>query len=146
MSEIMTPNMANFTGNVHGGYLLSFLDRVAYTCACLYSGKQTVTLSVDRVFFKKPIYVGELITCYACVNYVGHTSIEIGIKVIAQNVQTGEERHTNSCYFTMVAVDDNGIPCKVPPLIINNEIEQRWHDNAKMRKETLMAFYKNQKK
>lgn len=143
MSEIMTPNMANFMGNVHGGYLLSFLDKVAYTCASFYSGKQIVTLSVDSVFFKEPIYVGELVTCYASINYVGRTSMEVGIKVMAQNIQTTKERHTNSCYFTMVAVDETGKPTEIPQLIIENEVEQKRFNHGKLRKESRIAFNKS---
>jgi len=141
MSEIMTPDMTNFTGNVHGGYLLGFLDKVAYACAARYSGKPCVTLSVDQVFFKEPIHVGELVSCMASVNYVGTTSMEIGIKVIAENLKTGEKRHTNTCYFTMIAIDENSRkPTPVPKLIIDNEVAQRRFNEGKMRKELRLKF------
>ena len=94
--------MANFIGNVHGGDLLKMLDQVAYACASRYSGSYVVTLSVDQVMFREPIYVGELVTFAASINYVGRTSMEIGIRVEAENVQARTIRHTNSCYFTMV--------------------------------------------
>lgn len=142
MAEIMTPNMVNFRGNVHGGFLLSFLDKVAYACASRYTGSPTVTLSVDRVFFKEPIHVGDLITCYAKVNYVGNTSLEIGIRVVAENIQTAEKRHTNTSYFTMVAVNDAGKPTPIEPLVIENEEEQRRFNAAKRRKEARIEFYK----
>lgn len=141
MSEVMTPNMVNFRGNVHGGDLLKFLDRVAYACAARYCGKAIVTLSVDQVFFKEPIYVGELVTCYANINYVGKTSIEVGIRVVAENLMTLNMRHTNTCYFTMIAVDDKGKPTRVPPLTIENEIQQRRYDEAVQRKEARMKMY-----
>src|SRR5689334_16123666 len=121
MSEIMTPDMVNFQGHIHGGHLLGLLDRVAYACAARYTHKNVVTLSVDQVFFKEPIYVGELVTFLATVNYVGTTSMEIGIRVLAENLITGQSRHTNTCYFTMVAVDEHGKPTKAPPLTIQNE-------------------------
>ena len=106
MSEVMTPEKVNFSGNIHGGYILKLIDQVAYVCAARYSGHYVVTLSVDNVLFKQSIYVGELVTCYASINYVGRTSMEVGIKIIAENLITGEKRHTNSCYVTMVAVDE----------------------------------------
>lgn len=141
MTEIMTPNMTNFTGNVHGGYLLGLLDKVAYACAAKYSGSPCVTLSVDRVFFKEPIHVGELVTCYACVNYVGKSSMEIGIKVIAENIRTREKRHTNTCYFTMVAIDEKTRkPTAVPALVLETEIDKRRFEEAKLRRELRLAF------
>lgn len=135
MSEIMTPDMVNFGGNVHGGYILKFLDLIAFACAARYSGKPVVTLSVDEVVFKEPIHVGELVTFHATVNYVGTTSMEVGIRVVAQNLLTQVERHTNTCYFTMVAVDSNGKPTKVTPLTIHNDVQQRRFDEAVQRRE-----------
>jgi acyl-CoA hydrolase len=143
MSEIMTPDMANFTGNVHGGYLLGLLDKVAYACAARYSGMPCVTLSVDQVFFKEPIHVGELVTCYATVNYVGKTSMEIGIKVIAENLKTQVTRHTNTCFFTMVAVDEfTKKPAPLPPLNLENELDKRRFEEAKARRDLRLKFNK----
>ncbi|KPC53670.1 acyl-CoA thioesterase [Amantichitinum ursilacus] len=127
MTVLMMPEMANFSGNVHGGQLLKLLDEVAYACASRYAGTYVVTLSVDQVIFKQPIHVGELVTFLASVNYTGRTSMEIGIRVVAENVRQRTERHTNSCYFTMVALDDAGKPAAVPVLTPENDIEQaRW--------------------
>ena len=123
MSELMMPDTANFSGNVHGGELLRLLDQVAYSCASRYSGNYCVTLSVDKVLFKEPIHVGDLVTFYASVNYTGRTSMEIGIRVEAQNIRTGEVRHTNSCYFTMV-----------PPLEITTDRQRCRYEKAKKRK------------
>jgi acyl-CoA hydrolase len=142
MSEIMTPEMVNFYGNVHGGQVLRMLDHVAYVCASRYSGKPTVTLSVDQVVFKKPIHVGELVTFYGHVNYVGHTSMEIGIRVIAENFLTNQTRHTTTSFFTMVAINENGKPTGVPPLTIRNELEQRRYDEALLRKEARLKLRK----
>lgn len=146
MSEIMTPDKMNFHGNIHGGHVLSLLDRVAYACASRYSAKNIVTLSVDQVVFKEPIYVGELLICFACVNYVGTTSMEVGIRVISENLITQQSRHTNTCYFTMVAVDDNGRPTKAPPLQIHNELQQRRYDEALIRKQARLQMNKAAKK
>src|SRR6266446_9134172 len=103
MSVLMTPDMANFSGNVHGGVLLKLLDQVAYACASRYAGRYVVTLSVDQVMFREPIHVGELVTFLASVNYTGTTSMEVGIRVVTENIRSKQVRHTNSCYFTMVA-------------------------------------------
>lgn len=143
MSEIMVPQMANFLGNVHGGWLLGFLDRVAYVCGSRYCGLPLVTLSVDQVFFKEPIYVGELLTCYACVNYVGKTSMEIGIRVTTENLQTGQIRHTNTCYITMVAIDKDQQPTPIPPLVLHNEDEERRFDEALKRRQMRLKLYKD---
>jgi acyl-CoA hydrolase len=110
MTVLMTPDMANFSGNVHGGTLLKYLDEVAYACASRYAGRYVVTLSVDQVIFREPIHVGELVTFLASVNYTGNTSMEVGIKVVTENIRERSVRHTNSCFFTMVAVDDQRKP------------------------------------
>ena len=133
MSVLMTPDMANFSGNVHGGDILKLLDQVAYSCASRYAGCYVVTLSVDQVLFKEPIRVGELVTFLASVNYVGRTSMEVGIKVVAEDIQNRSVRHTNSCYFTMVAMRD-GKPQAVPHLSIENETQRQRFEEAVLRK------------
>ena len=135
MTVLMTPDKANFTGNVHGGDLLKLLDQAAYACASRYAGKQAVTLSVDQVTFRQPIHVGELATCFASVNYTGNTSMEIGIKVIAENIQSQIKRHVNSCFFTMVSIDQNGKPSSVPTFIPSTPDQLRRHRGAQLRKE-----------
>lgn len=138
MSILMTPDMANFSGNVHGGDLLKLLDQVAYACASRYSGYYCVTLSVDKVTFKEPIYVGELVTFLASVNWVGRTSMEVGIRVEAQNIRDRTVRHTNSCYFTMVAVE-NGKPVVVPPLVLDSDIKRCRFAAAEKRKQLRLS-------
>lgn len=133
MSVLMTPDMANFSGNVHGGVLLKLLDQVAYACASRYAGCYVVTLSVDQVMFKQPIHVGELVTFMACVNYVGRTSMEVGIKVVAEDIQQRLVRHTNSCYFTMVALD-GGKPVAVPPLELEDDLQKKRYREAEIRR------------
>ncbi len=145
MSEIMPMNWVNYNGNIHGGYLLGLLDRVAYACSTRYSAKPTVTLSVDQVFFKEPLYVGELVIFYATVNYVGTTSMEIGIRVVAENLLTRTSRHTNTCFFTMVAIDEHGKPTKVPPLTLNTETQKRRFNEALARRQTRLKMNASQK-
>jgi acyl-CoA hydrolase len=135
MTVLMTPDMANFSGNVHGGTILKLLDQVAYACASRYAGCYVVTLSVDQVTFRQPIHVGELVTFLASVNYTGSSSMEIGIKVIAENIRTQVVRHANSCFFTMVAVDDQGKPQPVTPLTPRSPDEIRRFDAAKLRRQ-----------
>ena len=138
MSVLMTPDMANFIGNVHGGDLLKMLDQVAYACASRYSGSYVVTLSVDQVMFREPIYVGELVTFAASINYVGKTSMEVGIRVEAEDVRARKVRHTNSCYFTMVAIDDKGKPTPAPELEITDAMQQCRFDAGLERKKRRM--------
>lgn len=134
MTVLMTPDMANFSGNVHGGHILKLLDQVAYACASRYAGRYVVTLSVDQVVFRQPIHVGELVTFLASVNYTGRTSMEIGIKVVTENIRNKVVRHTNSCYFTMVAVDDDGKPADVPPLTPTDAQEKERFEAAQQRR------------
>ncbi|WP_136249031.1 acyl-CoA thioesterase [Halomonas borealis] len=134
MTVLMTPDMANFSGKVHGGAILKKLDEVAYACASRYSGHYVVTLSVDQVLFKQPIHVGELVTFLACVNHVGRSSMEIGIKVVAEDIQNKVIRHTNSCYLTMVAVDQQGKPGLVPKLTLETDAQKLRFEKAEMRK------------
>lgn len=135
MTVLMTPDMANFSGNVHGGTILKLLDQVAYACASRYAGRYVVTLSVDQVMFRQPIHVGELVTFLASVNHTGTSSMEIGIKVVAENIRTQVVRHANSCFFTMVAVDDDGKPAPVPSLRPFTADEKRRFEAAKVRKQ-----------
>ena len=135
MTFLMTPDMVNFSGNVHGGALLKLLDQVAYACAARYCKSYVVTASLDQVHFKAPIRVGELVTFMANVNYVSASSMEVGIKVMTENLQTKEKRHGISCYFTMVAKGEDGKPVRVPPLEITSELERRLSEAGKMRKD-----------
>lgn len=135
MTVLMTPDMANFSGNVHGGTILKLLDQVAYACAARHTGSYVVTPSVDQVIFRQPIHVGELVTFLASVNHAGNTSMEVGIKVITENIRTKVVRHANSCFFTMVAVDDQRKPIAVPQLVPSTPDEQRRFRAAQLRKQ-----------
>ena len=134
MTVLMTPDTANFSGKVHGGTVLKLLDQVAFACASRYASSYVVTLSVDQVMFRQPIQVGELLTFLAAVNHTGTSSMEIGIKVIAENIRTQEQRHVNSCFFTMIAVDDHGKPTPVPALEPGTPDEYRRHAAAQLRR------------
>jgi uncharacterized protein (TIGR00369 family) len=125
ITELMIPSYANFGGKIHGGILLSMMDKVAYACASKHASTYCVTVSVDNVEFLQPVEVGELVSLHASVNYVGRTSLIIGIRVEAQNVKLGTFKHTNSCYFTMVANGDDDKPTLVPELILETQEEVR---------------------
>ncbi len=135
MTVLMTPDMANFSGKVHGGAVLRLLDQVAYACASRYAGRYVVTLSVDQVTFREPIRVGELVTFLASVNYTGTSSMEIGVKVVAEDIMKRSVRHANSCFFTMVAVDDDGKPTPVPRLELDSSNQRRRHAAALIRRQ-----------
>jgi uncharacterized protein (TIGR00369 family) len=143
LSELMIPAYANFGGKIHGGILLSLMDKVAYACASKHAGNYCVTVSVENVDFLQPVEVGEMVSMYASVNYVGKTSIVIGIKVIAENFKIGTVKHTNTSYFTMVAKDDNGTPTMVPGLILETKEEVKRFLEAIKRRE-LRAVYKKE--
>ena len=134
MNVLVTPDMANFSGRMHGGDLLKILDQVAYTCSARYSGYYPVTLSVDKVTFNEPIYIGELLTFMSTINYTGRSSMEVGIKVIAEDIKTKVVRHTNTCFITMVALDEDGKPVQVPEIALKTEDSQRRYKAAKRRK------------
>lgn len=135
ITELMIPSYANFGGKIHGGILLSLMDKVAYACSSKHAGAYCVTVSVDRVEFLKPVEVGELVSLHASVNYVGRSSMIVGIRVEAQQVKSGTIRHTNSCYFTMVAKDDEDKPAEVPKLILQNKEDVRRFIEAMRMKE-----------
>lgn len=142
MAEVMTPDMANFMGNVHGGQLMYLLDKVAYACAVRYASTEVVTLSVDHLFFKEPIYVNDFVTFKASVNYVGKTSMEIGIRVEAEKLTTKKRRHTNTCYFTMVGINTEGKPIPLPQFSPETDIEKKRYEEAVERRELRLALYK----
>lgn len=135
ITELMIPSFANFSGKVHGGTLLSLMDKVAYVCAAKHSGAYCVTVSVDGVEFREPVEVGELVSLAASVNYVGNSSMIIGIRVESLKPKTGEVKHTNSCYFTMVAKNEDGSLMEVPKLILESSIDVRRFYDAKLLKE-----------
>lgn len=136
ISQLMQPSNSNFGGKIHGGYILNLMDQIAFACASKHSQTYCVTASVDTVDFISPIEVGELVTMKASINYVGRSSMVVGIRVEAENIQTGKIKHCNSSYFTMVAKDDDGNTVEVPGLIINDNTEVKRFLKAIKRGET----------
>jgi acyl-CoA hydrolase len=139
IAEVMMPHMANHVGNVHGGVILGMLDRVGAVSAIRHAQRICVTASVDRVDFREPIHLGELVTMYASVNYAHRTSIEVGVRVEAEDLLSGVRRHTNTCYLTFVALDDQGRPVPVPPVAPETEDERRRFREAEVRREHRVA-------
>ena len=133
-SEMMMPQHANNLGHVFGGVILSMLDRVAAVAAIRHARQNCVTVSVDRVDFREPIHLGDLVVMRASVNYVGRTSMEVGVRVEAENLATGARRHTNSCYLTFVAIDKNHRPVQIPPVTPETEDEKRRYLAAQERR------------
>ncbi len=125
LTELMIPAYANFGGKIHGGILLGLMDKAAYACASKHAGGYCVTVAVETVNFRAPIEVGDLVSLHASVNYVGNSSMIVGIRVEAENIQTGKIKHCNSSYFTMVAKDENGKNATVPGLELCHEEDIR---------------------
>ncbi|RAL25544.1 acyl-CoA thioesterase [Lujinxingia litoralis] len=125
MTSLMTPDLVNFSGKVHGGALLKLLDQVAYSCAARYCGHYVVTLLLDDALFRAPVHVGELVTFRARVNWVGRTSIEVGVRVESEDHHTRAIRHVLSCFFVMIAMDDQGTPVEVTPFDPEDPTDQR---------------------
>ena len=135
MVEIVFPNDANPIGNIFGGRVMQLIDIVASVSATRHARSAVVTASMDRLDFLNPAYVGEILILNASVNYVAHTSMEVGVKVMAENPLTGERRHTGSAYLTYVSVDSHGKPQQLPPIIPETEEEHRRHREAKARRD-----------
>ena len=133
-SEIMMPQDANVLGHVFGGSILSMMDKCAAVAAFRHARAACVTASIDRVDFREPIHVGDLVVMTASVNYVGRTSMEVGVRVETEDLVSGVRRHTNSCYVTFVAIDRNGRPIEVPQLVPETPDEQRRWEAAKERR------------
>jgi len=121
MTQLMLPSHSNFSGKIHGGYILNLMDQIAFACASKHSRHYCVTASVNRVDFLNPIEVGEMVTLKASINYTGRTSMVVGLRVESENIQDGFVKHCNSSYFTMVAKDANGKSVPIPGLILDTE-------------------------
>lgn len=125
ITQLMLPSHSNFSGKIHGGYILGLMDQIAFACASKHSRNYCVTASVNKVDFLNPIEVGELVTLMASVNYTGKTSMVIGVRVESENIQTAEKKHCNSSYFTMVAKDEHGKNVPVPGIILDTKNKVR---------------------
>ena len=133
MTRLMTPDMSNFSGKVHGGTILKLLDEAAFTCASRYCKTYVVTKSLDQVVFKNPIEVGDLVTFKCNVNYVGKTSMEFGVRAEGERIKDKFEYHAISSYFTMVSVDELGKPIEVPKIKFESDVEEKLFAAGKMR-------------
>ena len=125
ITELMLPSHSNFSGKIHGGHILNLMDQIAFACASKHSENYCVTASVNKVDFLNPIEVGELVTLKASINYTGNTSMVVGLRVDSENIRTGEKKHCNSSYFTMVAKDDHGKSTKIPGIVLTSKDEVR---------------------
>ena len=134
-SQLMLPQHSNNLGLVFGGVILAMMDTASAVCAIRHAKSTCVTASVDRVDFREPIHLGDLVIMKCSVNFVGRTSMEVGVRVEAEDLQTGNRRHTNSCYLTFVAIDRNGKPIEVPRLVPETEEELRRYEAAKARRQ-----------
>lgn len=144
ISTQMLPSDANPMGNVHGGTILKQVDTAAGVTALRHARMNTVTASIDRMDFYNPVYVGNLLTLKASVNFVGKTSMEIGVRIEAENLTSGKITHTGSCYLTYVAIDENGTPSEVPEIIPETvEEKRRWEAGKKRRDERLRFLTAN---
>lgn len=145
MTQLMAPQDANLFGSVFGGVILAAVDRIAYVCATRHSCHPTVTASFDQVDFRSPVAIGEIVTLKAAVNTVGRTSMEIGVRVEAESVHGGAPRHTNSCYVTMVAIDEERRPVPVPHLELRTPEEYRRHRDAEERRSSRLELARRRK-
>jgi acyl-CoA hydrolase len=145
MIEIVFPNDANPLGNIFGGRVMQLIDIVGSVCAMRHAKSAVVTASMDRLDFLSPAYVGEVLILNASVNYVAHTSMEVGVKVMAENPLTGERRHTGSAYLTYVAVDASGKPIQLPAIMPETDDEKRRHSEAEARRQQRLAARKPRK-
>lgn len=144
LTELMIPSYSNFGGKIHGGHILSLMDKVAYVCAAKHSGGYCITASIDVVNFLAPVEVGELVSLMASVNYVGKTSMIIGIRVISENLKTHVVKHTNTSYITMVAIGDDHKPKQVPGLLLKSKDDVRRFSQALNKKELRNTYKKDE--
>jgi len=145
MSQLMSHQDTNLAGNVHGGVIMKLIDTAAGVAAVRHSRSNVVTASIDRLDFHHPVFVGDLLTLRATLNFIGRTSMEVGVRVETENPMTGERRHTASAYLTYVALDRDGRPIPLPPLILETEEEMRRNREAKARRETRLVEKKKEK-
>jgi uncharacterized protein (TIGR00369 family) len=139
MAQQMNPQDANPAGNVHGGVIMKLIDTAAGAVAIRHARSNAVTASIDRLDFFHPVFVGDFVTLRASLNFVGRTSMEVGVRVESENLLTGERRHTSTAYLTYVALDGQGQPLPLPPMILETEEEKRRNREAKVRRETRLA-------
>jgi uncharacterized protein (TIGR00369 family) len=139
MAQQMNPQDANPAGNVHGGVIMKLIDTAAGVVASRHARANVVTASIDRIDFLHPVFVGNFVTLRASLNYVGKTSMEVGVRVESENLLTGRSRHTSTAYLTFVALDSQGRPMPLPPLLLETEEQERRNREAKARRDARLA-------
>lgn len=142
LNQQMMPSDANPLGNIHGGHIMKLVDEAGGLAAMRHARRPVVTVAIDSVTFLSPVRVGHLLTLRSAVNWVGRSSIEVGVRVEAENPITGEITHTNSAYAVFVALDDAGKPCPVPPLILETEDDRRRWEEGQARQELRLQRWK----
>jgi len=146
MAQMMNPEDANPAGNIHGGVIMKLIDTVAGVAAMRHARMIAVTASIDRLDFHHPVFIGDFLTLTASVNFVGRTSMEVGVRVESENLLTGKKRHTASAYLTFVAIDRDNKPIPLPPLFLETEEQRRRNREAMARRETRLAEKKKEKR
>jgi uncharacterized protein (TIGR00369 family) len=144
MAQVMGPQDINTAGNVHGGVIMKLIDTAGSVVAIRHARANAVTASIDRLDFHYPVFSGDLVTFKACLNMVGKTSMEIGVRVETENLFSGEVRHTASAYLTYVALDKAGRPMPLPPLILETEEDKKRNREAIARRETRLKERKSE--
>ncbi|SRR5579875_742079 len=139
-THLMMPQDANIQGNVYGGTIMKLMDEIAGVVASLHARKNVVTASIDQMSFYAPVYIGNLLILKAAVNYVGRTSMEIGVRIEAKSLQTGEVVHTGSSYLTFVALDESGNPTEVPDVIPETPMEKRRYEEGMERRSSRLKM------
>lgn len=145
MAQLMSPQDANIAGNVHGGVIMKLIDNAGGAAAVRHARANVVTASIDRLDFHHPVFIGDFVTLTAGVSFVGKTSLEVGVRVEAEDLQTGVKRHTASAYLTFVALDTNGRPLPLPPLLLETDEEKRRNLEAKNRREARLTERRKEK-
>jgi acyl-CoA hydrolase len=138
-AHLMMPQDANIQGNVYGGTIMKLMDEVAGSVAALHARKNVVTASVDQMNFYEPVYIGNLLILKSSVNFVGKTSMEVGVRIEARDLKSGQVVHTGSSYLTFVALDQSGNPTEIPEITPETEDEKRRFNEAKQRREARLA-------
>jgi uncharacterized protein (TIGR00369 family) len=145
MGQVMNPESSNPAGNVHGGDIMKLIDTAGGVAATRHARAHVVTASIDRIDFHYPVYVGDLLVLKASANFVGKTSMEVGVRVEAENTITGKVRHTGSAYLTYVALDDNKRPIQLPPLILETDEDRHRNGEAAQRRQMRLSVKKKEK-
>jgi len=144
MSHVMLPQDTNPAGNVHGGVVMKHIDNAAVSVAIRHTRSNAVTASIDRLDFHHPVFLGNILTLKASINFVGKTSMEVGVRAESENPYTGKVSHTASAYLTIVALDENGRPKEIPPIILETEDEIRRNNAARARRKSRLSEKKKE--